>query len=52
MPLDFIHYPFFHSLLFVVGWGSLFGALYFEMTKKKKASFILGLLVISLWFLI
>ena len=28
-PLDFVHYPFTHSLLFIIIWGILFGAVYF-----------------------
>jgi hypothetical protein len=27
-PLEFTHYPYTHSLLFVIGWGILLGAVY------------------------
>ena len=28
-PLDFVYYPFTHSLLFIIIWGIVFGAFYF-----------------------
>ena len=50
-PLDFTYYPFTHSLLGIIVWGILFGAVYFIIKKNYKTSIILGLLVISHWFL-
>lgn len=50
-PLDFTYYPFTHSLVGVIIWGVLFGAVYFLIKKNYKTSIILGLLVISHWFL-
>ena len=50
-PLDFIYYPFTHSLLGVIIWGVLFGLVYFFVKKKLKTAIILGTLVVSHWFL-
>lgn len=50
-PLDFVYYPISHSLLTAVFWGILFGLIYFFIKKNKKASIILGLLVLSHWVL-
>jgi membrane-bound metal-dependent hydrolase YbcI (DUF457 family) len=48
-PLDFIHYPWTHSLAAVIVWSFLFGIVCIR-TGKKEAS-ILGLLVFSHWLL-
>ncbi len=48
-PLDFIYYPFSHSLLGVVIWALLFGAVYYLIKKDLKTSLILGILVLSHW---
>jgi len=50
-PLNFIYYPFSHSLLFVFIWAILFGAVYFLIRKDIKSSVILGTLVLSHWVL-
>lgn len=50
-PLDFYDYPISHSLLTMIGWSLLFGLAYFSKTKFKKESIILGLGVLSHWFL-
>lgn len=50
-PLRFIYYPFTHSLLGVVIWGVLFGAVYYMLKKNFKTSLLLGALVVSHWFL-
>lgn len=49
--LDFIHYPFTHSLFAVVIWGCVFGLIYFLIKKNLKNAVWCGLLVISHWFL-
>ena len=49
--LSFDFYPYSHSLLAAVVWGLLLGIVYFLVTKNKKGSMILGLLVISHWIL-
>jgi hypothetical protein len=48
-PLDFVHYPWTHSLLAAIAWSVLF-ALVFIGSGKREAV-ILGLLVFSHWVL-
>ena len=50
-PLDFTYYPFSHSLLFVLGWSIVLGAVYYFIKKNKKNALIIGLLVLSHWVL-
>jgi len=50
-PLDFVYYPFTHSLLGAIVWGVLFGLVYFFIRKKLKTAIILGALVVSHWLL-
>ena len=50
-PLDFIYYPFSHSLLGVLLWALIFGAVYYFIKRDLKSSFILGILVLSHWIL-
>jgi len=50
-PFDFIYYPFSHSLLGVLIWALIFGAIYYFIKKDLKSSFILGILVFSHWIL-
>ena len=50
-PLNFTYYPFTHSLFGVLVWAILFGTIYYFIKKNYKTSIILGLLVLSHWFL-
>lgn len=50
-PLNFIYYPFTHSLLGVLIWGLLIGGVYYLIKKNLKGSFLLGGLVLSHWIL-
>lgn len=50
-PLNFISYPYSHSLFGVFVWAILFGAVYFMLKKNFRTSFLLGLLVLSHWIL-
>jgi FtsH-binding integral membrane protein len=50
-PLNFVSYPFSHSLFFVLIWAILFGLVYFFIKKNLKNSILLGGLVLSHWFL-
>ena len=51
-PLDFVSYPYSHSLLALAVWGALFGAVYKMATRSRTlAGVTLGLLVLSHWFL-
>jgi hypothetical protein len=48
-PLDFVHYPWTHSLAAAIGWGVLFGFACWR--AGKRAALILALLVLSHWVL-
>lgn len=50
-PLNFVTYPYSHSLFFVIIWAILFGLVYFFIKKNLKNSLLLGGLVLSHWFL-
>jgi len=49
--LNFVSYPYSHSLFFAVVWGILFGIVFYARTKRKGTSFLLGFLVVSHWIL-
>lgn len=51
IPLSFTHYPISHSLLAVVGWALLLGTIYFLVKRNVKSAIIIGVLVLSHWFL-
>ena len=48
-PLDFVHYPWTHSLAAGIVWAFVFGFCFLK--AGKRAAFILGLLVLSHWLL-
>ena len=51
-PLDFVSYPYSHSLLALVAWGFLVGLTYWLATRSAAAACItLALLVVSHWAL-
>jgi hypothetical protein len=50
-PLDFEHYPISHSLVMSVVWGAAFGGAYFLVRHDLRAAAVVGLLVVSHWFL-
>lgn len=50
-PLDFIYYPFSHSLLLSVLWAAIFGLIYWLIKKDRVTAVILGICVLSHWFL-
>ena len=49
--LDFIRYPWSHSLLMLIVWGALFAALYFWRTRDAIAAWVIGAGVVSHWVL-
>ena len=49
--LDFIRYPWSHSLLMLAVWGALLGGLYAWRTQDRVAGWVLGLGVVSHWVL-
>ena len=50
-PLNFIDYPLTHSFLMAMFWGGIFGIVYFLIKRNLYGSVILGLCVVSHWFL-
>lgn len=50
-PLNFVSYPYTHSLLTSIGWGVLFGGVYFTLTRERIGAVWLALLVVSHWVL-
>jgi len=50
-PLRFDSYPISHSLVTVVAWGALFGAVHFWRQRRKRDAVVLAALVVSHWLL-
>ena len=51
-PLDFVSYPYSHSLLALCVWGVAFGAIYTALRRARISAFVtIALLVVSHWLL-
>jgi hypothetical protein len=51
-PLDFVSYPYSHSLLALCAWGVAFGAIYLAIRRSRiSAAVTVALLVVSHWVL-
>ena len=50
-PIDFIRYPYSHSLLGMATCGALLGIVYLVMLRKPRAALVLFLVVLSHWLL-
>ena len=50
-PLEFVHYPWTHSLLMCALWAAAFGLLYLLIRQARKAALIVAAVVLSHWFL-
>jgi membrane-bound metal-dependent hydrolase YbcI (DUF457 family) len=50
-PLQFVSYPWSHSLLMAMVWGIIIAAIYFSFRKYGRGALVLGVLVISHWLL-
>ncbi|MCU1385364.1 MAG: hypothetical protein JWL71_4061 [Acidobacteria bacterium] len=51
-PLDFVSYPYSHSLAALCGWGIGCGAIYLLLTRARIGAFVaIALLVVSHWVL-
>jgi len=50
-PLEFIYYPYSHSLLMSIVWGTLIGGAYFLLRRDRRGAWLILLLVVSHWFL-
>ncbi len=50
-PLDFVSYPWSHSLILVVLWGLVFAVMHFLRSRNGVAAGVLAMLVVSHWLL-
>ena len=50
-PLDFIDYPWTHSLVMGIAWGVLFAIVYFAITRYGRGAIVAGACVVSHWVL-
>ena len=50
-PLDFVSYPYSHSLLALTLWGGLAGLLYYAFGRSRVAALTIAAVVISHWVL-
>ena len=50
-PLEFVHYPYSHSLLMSVVWAALIGGAYFLLRRYGPGAWVMAALVVSHWFL-
>jgi hypothetical protein len=50
-PLDFVSYPYSHSLVALIGWGVAFGVIYRAVAGGRHTLWLLAALVISHWVL-
>ncbi len=50
-PLQFYDYPISHSLLTSIVWAALAGGVYFFIRRETRAAVVIGLCVVSHWFL-
>jgi hypothetical protein len=51
-PLDFVSYPYSHSLVALCLWGAAFGGVYVALRRVRvSTALVLGLLVVSHWVL-
>jgi membrane-bound metal-dependent hydrolase YbcI (DUF457 family) len=49
--LDFLFFPYTHSLLAGIVWGLVVGLIYWLVKKDKQGALVVGLCVLSHWFL-
>jgi len=50
-PLDFVSYPWSHSLLMDLAWGTALGAVYFALRRDGRGAWVVGACVPSHWVL-
>jgi hypothetical protein len=50
-PLDFVHYPWSHSLVMGVAWGAVLGVVYWLARRSWRGAIVAGALVLSHWLL-
>jgi len=51
-PLNFLHYPYSHSLVALLAWGAIFASLYFVLKRADtRSAVVIAVLVLSHWVL-
>jgi LexA-binding, inner membrane-associated putative hydrolase len=50
-PLEFVYYPFSHSLAMAILWGLLVAVVHFASKRDARTALVLGALVVSHWVL-
>src|ERR1700690_1238196 len=50
-PLDFVYYPWSHSLLMSMLWATLFALGYYAATRYRPGALMIWILVVSHWIL-
>jgi membrane-bound metal-dependent hydrolase YbcI (DUF457 family) len=50
-PLDFVSYPWSHSLLMLCVWASVFSGIYYEITRYRAGAIAIWIGVVSHWVL-
>ena len=50
-PLEFVSYPYSHSLLMSIVWGAVIGGTYYLLRRDRHGAWVMALLVVSHWFL-
>ena len=50
-PLNFVSYPYSHSLAGAIVWSILFGGVYYAISRYKRGALIVAAGVLSHWFL-
>jgi membrane-bound metal-dependent hydrolase YbcI (DUF457 family) len=50
-PLDFVRYPFTHSLATGIGWGIVLALAYYALRRQVRGAVVIGLAVVSHWLL-
>jgi hypothetical protein len=50
-PLEFVYYPYSHSLAFAILWSVVIGGLYYAVRRYRRGAIVVGLLVLSHWIL-
>jgi hypothetical protein len=50
-PLAFVHYPWSYSLLAAIAWALLLGAAYRALRGNRRGAMVVGIAVLSHWFL-
>jgi hypothetical protein len=50
-PLEFLYFPYTHSLLMGMVWGAVVGGIYWLFKRDIRGTVVIGLCVLSHWFL-